>query len=218
MLNENAKYKVVIVDDHALFAGSLEKLINSFFNFTAIFHVGNGLELQRKLAKEKEVPDIILLDINMPVLNGFETAEWLSSNYPDIKFLALSMDDDEFYILKMLRLGARGYLLKDIEPKELNHALNEVVNKGYFHCEKVSDALLHSIGLPKDDDVFGLREHELVFIKLASSDMTYKEIADVMNVTPKTVDNYRQIIFKKLKIKNRIGLVIFALKNNIIKI
>lgn len=218
METEFSKHKIAIVDDHALFAGSLEKLINSFFNFVTIFHLRNGMELQKELAKGGEVPDIILLDINMPVMNGFETAEWLSCNYPDIKFMALTMDDDEFYILKMLRLGARGYLLKDIEPEELNNALSEVVDKGYYHCEKVADALLHSIGAPNSDDVFGLREHELAFIKLASTDMTYKEIADIMKVSPKTVDNYRQTVFKKLKIKNRVGLVMFALKNEIIKI
>ena len=127
MQDEVAKHTVVIVDDHALFAGSLEKLINSFPNFVTVFHLRNGLELQKKLAEGGEVPDIILIDINMPVLDGFETAEWLSQNHPKIKFLALTMEDEEANILKMLRFGAKGYLLKDIEPEALNIAMNEVM-------------------------------------------------------------------------------------------
>lgn len=218
MQDEPSKYKIAIVDDHALFAGSLEKLINSFPNFVTIFHLRNGLELQKKLGEEDVVPDIILVDINMPVMNGFETAEWLSLKHPNIKFLALTMDDDEMNVLKMLRLGAKGYLLKDIEPDDLNYALNEVVEKGYFHSQNVSQALLHSLEQPKDDNVMNFKKNEITFIELASSEMTYKEIAEVMNLSPKTIDGYRQDLFDRLDIKNRVGLVVYALKNNIIKL
>ncbi len=211
------KYKVAIVDDHALFAGSLERLINSFENFVTAFHLRNGLELQRKLL-EGEVPDIILLDINMPVMNGFETAEWLTASFPDIKFLALSMEDDEISILKMLRRGAKGYLLKDIHPGKLNTALEEVVKKGYYHSDKVSETLLHSLNSPQDYGIPQFKENEITFIELACSEMTYKEIAEVMNLSPKTIDGYRQDLFNKLQIKNRVGLVMYALKNNIIKL
>ena len=218
MQDKLSKYKVVIVDDHALFAGSLEKLINSFPNFVTIFHLRNGLELQKKLAEGGVVPDIILIDINMPVLNGFETAEWLSRVHPNIKFLALTMEDDDAKILKMLRFGAKGYLLKDIEPGVLNTALDEVMEKGYYHSQKVSEALLHSLGRPDGDDLLSFKENEITFIQLASSEMTYKEIAEVMNLSPKTIDGYRQDLFNRLNIKNRVGLVMFALKNNIIKL
>lgn len=108
MTNEVSKYKVAIVDDHELFASSLEKLINSFENFKTIYHLRNGMELQKKLNEDQDVPDVVLLDVNMPVMDGFETAEWLTGEYPNIKFLALTMDDDEFTVLKMLRLGAKG--------------------------------------------------------------------------------------------------------------
>lgn len=218
MENETSNYTVAIVDDHALFAGSLEKLINSFPNFTTLFHLGNGLELQKKLRQIDEIPDIILLDINMPVLNGLETAEWLSSTHPNIQFLALTMEDDEKNILRMIRAGAKGYLLKDIEPNELNMALNEVMKKGYYHSEKVSEALLHSLENQKDNKPLDFKEHEIEFIQFASSEMTYKEIADVMGVSPKTVDGYRQGLFNRLNIKNGVGLVMFALKHNIIEL
>lgn len=218
MENESSAYKVAIVDDHALFACSLEGLINSFSDFNTIYHVRNGLELKERLKENIPMPDLILIDVNMPVMNGFETAEWLSKTHPEIKFLALTMDDDEASILKMLRLGAKGYLLKDIEPENLKSALKEVVAKGYFHCDKVSEALLHSLNPPIIDDLFNFKENELIFIKLASSEMTYKEIADVMKLSYKTIDGYRQDLFNKLNIKNRVGLVMFALKNNIIQL
>jgi len=217
-MNTEDIYTVVVVDDHSLFARSLEKLINSFSNFKVLFYAKNGVELQGLINKGEKLPDIILLDINMPVMNGFETAEWIKKNYPKIKILALSMDDDEQTILKMMRQGAKGYLLKDINPEMLNNALKELVEKGFYHSEKVSETLLHSFELDEEGIIMNFKENELIFIKLACSEMTYREIAEVMNLSPKTIDGYRQDLFKRLKIKNRVGLVIFALKKNLIKI
>lgn len=220
MQNESSKYKVGIVDDHALFACSLERLIDSFPNFEISFNLRNGLELQKKLEEDEATPDIILLDVNMPVFNGFETAAWLFETYPRIKFLALTMDDEETSIIKMLRNGAKGYLLKDIEPEYLLTALKEVLENGYYHSEKVSEALLHSIGWtgPDNEDLLNFKEQEITFIKLASSEMTYKEIAEKMNLSPKTIDGYRQELFRKLNIKNRVGLVMFGIKHDIVKL
>ena len=215
MSDKTSKHKIAIVDDHALFAGSLERLINSFPTFATIYHVRNGVELQQKLSKVNEVPDVVLLDVNMPVMNGFETAEWLTSTHPEIKFIALTMDDEEHTIIKMLRLGAKGYLLKDIHPDVLKTALNEVIDKGYYHSQKVSEMLVRSLNPDKDKSLF-LKDNELIFIQLASSEMTYKEIAEVMNLSPKTIDGYRQELFNRFEVKNRVGLVIFALKNNLI--
>lgn len=212
------EHNVAIVDDHLLLSGSLEKLINSFEGFNVLFHASNGKELQLKLKAQSAIPDIVLLDINMPVMDGFETADWLSKNYPDIKFLALSMEDDEKVILKMLQNGAKGYLLKDIHPDKLKIALLEVMERGYYHSEKVAATLLHSIQPSNENDEVKFKENELTFLQLACSEMTYKEIADVMNLSPKTIDGYRQELFNRLNIKNRVGLVIYALKNNIIEI
>lgn len=217
-MNTEDKHTVAIVDDHSLFARSLEKLINSFSNFRVLFHAKNGLELQDSINHGEKLPDIILLDINMPVMNGFETAEWIMENHPKTKILALSMEDDEQTILKMLRKGAKGYLLKDIHPEILNTALKELMEKGFYHSEKVSETLLHSISPDEEGIIMDFKENELTFLQLACSEMTYKEIADVMDLSPKTIDGYRQDLFKRLKIKNRVGLVIFALKKNLIKI
>ncbi|CAM3382704.1 response regulator transcription factor [Aequorivita lipolytica] len=217
-MNPEGKHTVAIVDDHSLFARSLEKLINSFSDFKVVFHAKNGVELQKKIEKRSVLPQLILLDINMPVMDGFETAEWLTLNHPEIKVLALSMEDDEQTILKMLRKGVKGYLLKDIQPQILNTALKELLEKGYYHSEKVSETLLHSLTPDEEGRIIDFKENELTFIKLACSEMTYKEIADIMDLSPKTIDGYRQDLFKKLKIKNRVGLVIFALKKNLIQL
>ncbi len=211
-------HTVVIVDDHLLLSGSLEKLINSFDGFEVLFHASNGRELQLKLKNAAQQPSVILLDINMPVMDGFETAEWLTENHPDIKFLALSMEDDEQTILKMLRKGAKGYLLKDIHPDKLNIALQETVNKGYYHSDKVATTMLHALHNKNKTPEEPFKENELIFLQLACSEMTYKEIAYQMNLSPKTIDGYRQELFNRLHIKNRVGLVIYALKNNIIEI
>ncbi|MBG44572.1 MAG: DNA-binding response regulator [Aequorivita sp.] len=215
-MRPDTNHTVGIVDDHSLFARSLEKLINSFPQFKVIFHAKNGLHLQEKIEASDVLPEIILLDINMPVMDGFETAEWLSLNHPDIKVLALSMEDDEQTILKMLRRGVKGYLLKDIHPEILNTALQELNEKGYYHSEKVSETLLHSLTPDEEGRILDFKENELTFIKLACSELTYKEIAVMMDLSPKTIDGYRQDLFKRLKIKNRVGLVIFALKKNLI--
>ena len=207
--------KIAIVDDHLLFASSLEKLIQTFSGYSVAFHAKNGLDLQEKLKAIDSLPDIILLDINMPVMNGHETILWLTEHHPEIKVLALSMDDNEEVILKMLRNGAKGYLLKDIHPEKLKEAMSEVLQRGYYHSDKVSKALLNSIGNDGENDVPVFKENQITFMKLACSEMTYKEIADIMCLSPKTIDGYRQELFNKLEIKNRVGLVLYALKNNI---
>lgn len=217
-MSKQPNQTVAIVDDHLLFAGSLEKLVASFEGFDVVFHARNGKELQQKLKEKQVIPNIILLDINMPVMDGFETVTWLTENQPDVKVLALSMDDDEQVILKMLRQGAKGYLLKDIHPDKLKEALCEVVERGYYHSEKVAATLLQSIHPSSKKETIQLKENERTFLQLACSEMTYKEIADVMNLSPKTIDGYRQELFNKLHIKNRVGLVIYALKNQIFEI
>lgn len=214
-MNNTKTHNVVIVDDHLLFAGSLEKLIHSFSGFKVLYHAKNGKDLQQKIKDEVEKPEIILLDINMPVMNGHETVIWLSEHHPDIKVLALSMEDDEEVILKMLCNGAKGYLLKDIHPDKLIEALNEVIDKGYYHSEKVAATLLHSLHNDQKINAPVFKDNEIIFMKLACSEMTYKEIAEKMNLSPKTIDGYRQELFNKLHIKNRVGLVLYALKNDI---
>lgn len=213
------EYKIVIVDDHLLFASSLEKLIHTFGEFKVLYKAGNGAELQEHFELNKPKPDIILLDVNMPVMNGLETVVWLTETHPNIKVLVLSMEDDEDQILKMIRSGAKGYLLKDIDPENLKHALLEVLQKGFYYTEKINEILLDIVqGKGKPSEKSLLKENEITFLKLACTEKTYKEIADIMCLSPKTIDGYRQELFSKLNIKNRVGLVLYAIKNNFVDV
>ncbi|MBT8256190.1 MAG: response regulator transcription factor [Bacteroidia bacterium] len=217
-MTNSRKHTIGIVDDHLLFASSLEKLINSFDDFEVLFKARNGIELQDELSVNRHRPDIILLDINMPVMNGFETVKWITAHHPQIKVLALSVEDNEKIILSMIREGAKGYFLKDIHPDELRKALLVVMDKGYYYSEKVTSTMVNALHPDNNEAQVKLKENELTFLQLACSEMTYKEIADIMNLSPKTIDGYRQELFNKLRIKNRVGLVIYALKNNIIEL
>ena len=218
MMSNQKTHTLAIVDDHLLFGSSLEKLIDTFDGFTVLFKARNGVELQEKLADQRSMPEIILLDINMPVMNGFETIKWLTENHPEIKVLALSVEDNEQVILKMIREGAKGYFLKDIHPDELEEALQVVIDKGYYYSERVTSSMVNALHPRNNETVVKLKENELIFLRLACSEMTYKEVADVMNLSPKTIDGYRQELFNKLRIKNRVVLVIYALKNNLVEL
>ncbi len=212
-------HEVIIVDDHLLFARSLASLVDSYDEYTVKFTFRNGSELVDKLAAGMALPAIILLDVNMPIMDGIATMKWLKKYHPDAKVLALSMDDDEQTILSMLRNGAKGYLLKDIQPSLLKKALDTVLEQGYFHTEQVVNTLMKSLNDDaKKNDRIQLKENEIRFIKLACEEKTYKEIADEMFLSPKTIDGYRQHLFEILGVKNRIGLVLYAIKNGIVEI
>ncbi len=211
--------KLLIVDDHLLFASSLEKLIHTFDGFQVIYKASNGADLQDYLKHNKQRPDVILLDVNMPVMDGFETVTWLKKNHPEIRVLVLTMEDDEDKMIKMIRGGANGYLLKDIDPENLKTALIEVIDKGFYYTEQINEILLDIVqGKGKPNQKSLLKENEITFIKLACTEKTYKEIADEMCLSPKTIDGYRQELFSKLNIKNRVGLVLYAIKNNFVNV
>ena len=213
------KHDVIIVDDHILFARSLAGLVDTFPEYQVKFTFNNGSELVDKLAAGMKLPAIILLDVKMPVMDGIATMKWLKKYQPDAKVLALSMEDDEQTILSMLRNGAKGYLLKDIHPTMLKKALDTVLEQGYFHTAEVTSTLMNSLNDGKDSkNQIQLKENEIKFIKLACEEKTYKEIADEMFLSPKTIDGYRQHLFEILEVKNRVGLVMYAIKNKIVEI
>lgn len=210
---------IALADDHVLLRKGLAGLVTDL-GYTVICESDNGKELVEKLETGLH-PDLVLMDINMPVMDGYDTTNWISSNRPDIKVLALSMYDDESAIIKMLRNGARGYILKDSEPAELRTALEAVLHKGYYYSELVTGKLIHSIHQSddgSDDQLSKLNDRELEFLKLACSELTYKEIAAQMHLSPRTIDGYRDALFEKLEIKTRTGLAIFAIKNKIVAI
>ena len=208
---------IVLVDDHVLLRNGLAGMLKES-GYKVLFEADNGKEFTEKIKKETE-PGIVLMDINMPVMDGYATAAWIKTNYPDIKVLALSMYDDEEAIIKMLKNGARGYILKDSHPSELKAAIESLASKGFYYSEMVTGRLMRSI---MDDDGKALEdslsEREIEFLKLAATEMTYKEIAEQMHISPRTIDGYRDTLFEKLSIKSRVGLVLYAIKNGIVKV
>jgi two-component system, NarL family, invasion response regulator UvrY len=212
------KTLIVLVDDHILFRKGMVELINKLEDFTVVWEAGNGKEFIENL-KFCSVPEILMLDIAMPEMNGYETAKWLKKNHPEIKVLVLSMFDEEDAIIKMLKIGINGYILKDAEPEELKLALYEVRNKGHYYSDMVSDTMASMIKDGKDKGIkINLNDREIKFLELICTEMTYKEIADKMCVSSRTIDGYRDSLFAKLNVKNRIGLVIYAIKNGIVQI
>jgi two-component system invasion response regulator UvrY len=218
MSSVNKLIQVAIADDHTLLRKALAKLVASFDEYTVMFEADNGKEIKKKI-NEHLVPDLVLLDVNMPEMDGFETAAWLNKNYPKIKVLALSMFSDERTIIRMLRQGARGYVMKNIDPDELKKALDSVMKKNFYLSEEISGKIIS--GLHKDADRVeeppSLTQREKDFLRLICSEITYKDIAAKMFVSPRTVDEYRNSLFEKLKVKSRVGLVMYAMRNGLVE-
>jgi DNA-binding NarL/FixJ family response regulator len=210
------KIDIIIVDDHLLFSQALNGLVSNFDEFNVIAVLANGKELVDYFLQDNAKPEIVLMDIQMPIMNGIESTQWLKKHHPEIKVLALSMECKEETILKMLHAGAKGYLLKDIHPSVLKHALNEVSSSGFYYTENVTSTLLNSINKKEGANRVFLKDRELEFLKLACTERTYREIAEVMCLSPKTVENYREALFEKVEAKTRIGLVLYAIKEKIV--
>jgi DNA-binding NarL/FixJ family response regulator len=210
---------IVIVDNEVLLAEALAEIISGFGNYNVLYVAENGKAVVERLKSPENIPDIVLLDVGMPVMDGFQTAAWLKANFPGILILALSVSDDEKTIMGMIRAGARGYLLKDIKRKELKLALDCVAEKGYYYSEWITQSLFKTIGDGQaDGSPLKLSDREMTFLQLAASEdeLTYKEIADKMFCSPRTVESYRDSLFEKFGVRTRLGLVLSALKSHII--
>lgn len=187
-----------------------------------LFEAENGLDMQTKI-KPDQLPDIILMDINMPGMDGYDAVKWLNSNYPPVKVLVISMIESEEGIIKMLKLGVKGYLSKDVEPDELNNALTAIINKGFYYTDFITGKLVHTLQTEAVDGtdteiISKLNDKERRFIQLACSDLTYNEVAAQMFLSPKTIDGYRNSLFEKLNVKSRVALALYAVKHGIVKL
>jgi two-component system, NarL family, invasion response regulator UvrY len=213
------KIKLALIDDHVLLRNALANLINSFDNCQVVIEADNGKEFIEAM-KKGIVPDIILLDLNMPVMDGYETAKWLRDNCPDIYVLMLTMYDSELTLIRLLQAGVRGFLKKDIEPSELKFALQSVLRSGYYYSTNTAGRLANLFRSTASENLrlqnSTLTEHEIEFLRMACSDMTYKEIAEKMRLTPRSVDALRDHLFIKLDVKSRVGLAMVALKNGVV--
>jgi DNA-binding NarL/FixJ family response regulator len=208
------KHSIVIVDDHILIAKALTGIIENYNDYQVLYECENGKVLQEKFGVKKNIPDVVLLDISMPIMDGFETATWLRENHPQILIMALSMQDDEQSLIKMIKAGAKGYLLKNVHPAELEKALNNLVTNGSHYPDWVTSKVFNSLSKPSiGKNNYNLTERETEFLQYTVTEMNYKEIAEKMFCSPRTVESYRDSLFEKLDLKTRVGLAVFALKN-----
>ena len=206
---------VALVDDHRLFRSGIASMINTFPDYKVLFEASNGKDLIAKINKRFQ-PNIILLDVNMPEMDGIETARWLQQHYPEINIIILSMFDDSYKVVSLISIGIKGYILKDAEPDEFKKALDVIAASGTYYPAFVTRHLVKNLNSESAEIHLSSRETE--FLKFACTELTYKEIADQMSVSVRTIDGYRDQLFEKLNVKNRVGLVIYAIKNKVVQL
>ncbi|GAB3049322.1 response regulator [Spirosoma pulveris] len=212
---------IAIVDDHQLVAEALAEMIRKFDEYEVLLVAINGRDLFNQIRGGNQVPDIALVDVSMPEMDGFETTGQLRQLYPTVRVLALSMSAKEVDIIRMIRNGARGYLLKGCRTSELRVALNDVMEKGYHYTDFLTTQLIRSLN-PSDNSnpasCFNLNDREFEFLKLAcTTELIYIEIADKMCVSPRTVDGYRESVFQKMNVRTRVGMVLVAIRHGLIE-
>ncbi|MGC4235000.1 MAG: response regulator transcription factor [Niabella sp.] len=212
------KTRIALVDDHQLFLKSLSLMLESFKVYQVVLEASNGKDLQEKLGKIKELPEIILIDVNMPVMNGIETAKWLSENYPQIKPVALSMNADDNAIISMFKAGCCGYLLKDTHPNELEKALDEISRKGFYNADAGNINFRRILMKADEKEDIQISPKEMIFLQYACSDLTYKQIATEMYLSERTIDGYRESLFRKFNVQSRVGLCLEALRKEFVKL
>ncbi|AZA72984.1 response regulator transcription factor [Chryseobacterium indoltheticum] len=212
------KKTIVIVDDHLLIAKAIEGIISNFEDFEVIDVAENGKDMIDKFERDKKIPDIILLDISMPIMDGFETALWLKKNHPNIKVMALSMQGDDNSVIKMIKNGAKGYLLKNTHPKDLETALIKLSSDGFFYPDWASKVIFSNMADEKNNEKKKkISEREKEFLTYTVTELSYKEIAEKMCCSPRTVESYRDQLCEKFDLKTRVGLAVFAIKNGFAK-
>lgn len=211
------KISIAFVDDHKLLRAGLIELINDFKNCTVMLEAGNGKEFTQQLNLEN-LPQIVLLDISMPVMNGYDTAAWLQQNHPGIKIIVLSQFDEEFAIARMVNLGACAFLVKDEEPEILEEALNTVHQTGFYFGGQLG-SLVRQLLQPSKYSQPGydtlLSETEIRFLELSGSSLTYNQIGDELSMTVKQVEHLRDRLCTQFDLKTRPQLAVFALSNGL---
>ncbi len=211
--------KVVLIDDHILLRSALAGLIDKSGECQVLYQCNNGAHFIDEF-KKHPAPNVVLLDMNMPEMNGYETAIWLRDHHPDIHVLMLTMYDSELALIRLLQVGVKGFLKKDIHPSELVNAIKSVYEQGFYYSSQTSSKLA---SLFRDStDKHGLLnkvmldDQEIDFLKLACTEMTYKEIAQQMNLNPRSIDGIRDNLFSRLDVKSRVGLAMYAIRHGLV--
>jgi two-component system response regulator DegU len=213
------KITLALVDDHILVRAGFASLLKEFDDVSVIIEASNGLELLEQLRHKQ--PDIILLDVEMPLMNGCQTAEILKEKYPHIKVIVLTMYKDDCHLLQLMERGAKGFLQKEVESDILLFAIREVQKNGYYFDKHISTALAKKIAGVTNSGSTGhsdhLSEKELDIIRLVCEEYSNKEIAEKLFLSHRTIDTYREKIMQKIGAKNTAGVVMYAVRNDLIK-
>lgn len=216
--------KVAIVDDHILFHSGLISLFKGYENIEVVLVAENGKKMIEKLnvLKKNSFPDVFIIDFNMPVMNGAETVQWLNKKYPNSKIMILTMTDKPEIVMNMIKLGVKSYLTKDKSPSDLMKAIYLVNENKFFFPDEITGIIVASHqnwneANDESNNIQSLTERELEFLKLSCTEMSYSEISNEMQVSPRTVDAFRDSLYKKLNVKSRVGLILVAIKLKLIK-
>lgn len=216
-MNSTTNYpiKVAYADDHDMMRAGLCSLLNNRSKVRVVLDARNGKELIQKLETQKELPDVVILDIFMPYLDGFDTLKELRSRWPEIKILALTGHNTDYYHVKMVLAGANGYMLKNSGPVEIEIAIQEIHETGEYRSDKTNAQFMNAI--TKGNAVLPtLSDKEAKFLQHCCSDMSYSQIAEKMGITISAVDWTREGLFKKFKVQNRAGLVNCGLRYGLV--
>lgn len=208
--------KVALADDHDIVLNGVKEIIMDFDDFSVEIEAKDGFELYQKLLSAERLPDIVVMDISMPVWDGYETLSAIRKKWPDLKVLILTMHTHELAINKMFKIGANGYLLKSSPPEELEKAMTTILNSGIYFSPIVSNTLLHR--LQTSTVTPSLSEKEIQFLRYCHTNLSYKEIADKMNTTERSALGYRDSLFLKLDVNSRTGLAICAIQMGLVRI
>jgi two-component system invasion response regulator UvrY len=217
----NNQTNIILVDDHVIVRKGLKELIESLGNYHVVAEYDNGKAFVDSIPATP-VPDLVILDLDMPIMNGKQTAEWLKKNHAKHKVLVLTLDTTDKTIIELFRLGIKGYLTKNCTADTLKDAIDSIVQEGYYHSELLTKAVISESNHRKTDEDLAaqITEKERRFINLLcdEKEYTYDEIASQMSVSRPTVENYRKSLFEKLNIRSKTGLVLFAIKHGIVDI
>ncbi|MDR6764687.1 DNA-binding NarL/FixJ family response regulator [Flavobacterium sp. 2755] len=215
----NAVIKIALVDDEVLFRKGIAFLLQREDNIEIIFEASNGEELVNKLQNNDVKPDIIIMDLKMPVLNGVEATKIIRKSFPDIKIIALTSYDSKSFIANMIQVGAVAYLIKNTTPKDLIKTINEVNRKGFFYNENVLKTIQETIVSSKNSkgnlETNFLSPREIEILQLICQQKTTTEIAEHLFLSPRTVEGHRNNLLLKTESRNIAGLVVYAIQNEI---
>jgi two-component system, NarL family, response regulator DegU len=209
------KINVCIVDDHTLFRHGMKRLLETFKRVGTIWEAANGKELLDNI--EEKGANVVLLDLNMPVMDGKQACSLLEQHFPDVRIIILSMENNAEWIDLMIQMGANGYLSKDVDGTELEDAIYSVFDKGFYYNQLVVESIRMAGRQTKGSNRDNLlSDRELNIVKFICEEYTMREISQFMGITEKTVQNHRTSIMQKLGVRNTAGLVKYAIYNQLI--